>query len=294
MMPNYQRGYLYRSFFKHHVYTIFKILIIFQLISTSCFGQNIQKELVYKKIDTTQLHLKFYYPDQYVKGKAYPAIVFFFGGGWISGTSDQFAAQAQYLAARGMIGITADYRVEKRNHTTPYEAVLDAKSAIRYLRKNALDLGIDPNKLAAGGGSAGGHLAAAADLSPVDNENEDLSISSRPNALVLFNPVFNNGPGNYGYDRIGARYKELSPFHTIKENAAPTIIFFGTKDQLVPVDTAKKYQKVMQQNGNICELKFYEGQVHGFFNYKTNGNNQFYLKTIAQAAAFLKSLDYIQ
>lgn len=273
---------------------VFKMLVIFQLISASCFAQNIQKVQIYKKIDTTSLSLKLYYPDHYSQGKAYPAIVFFFGGGWMSGSFNQFEAQAKYLAAKGMIAITADYRVEKRNHTTPFDAVEDAKSAIRYLRKNSVKLGIDPDKLAAGGGSAGGHIAAAADLTALDNKTEDLNISSRPNALVLFNPVFNNGPGNYGYDRIGSRYREISPFHNIKKNAAPTIIFFGTKDQLVPVDTAKKYQEVMRKNGNRCELFFYEGQVHGFFNYKEGGDQKYYLLTLEKASDFLKSLGYFQ
>jgi len=268
------------------------ICIIFE--PQSGFGQAPVKDVIYKKIDTTSLHLKMYYPQDYVKGRKYPTIVFFFGGGWITGSMTQFQEQAKYYAGKGMIGITADYRYQKRNHTTPFEAVSDAKSAIRYLRQHAVELGVDPDKLAAGGGSAGGHLAAAADLTPDHNKGEDLKISSRPNALLLFNPVFNNGPGNYGYDRIGDRYPEVSPFHNIKPGAAPSIIFFGTKDQLVAVDTAKKYQEAMKKNGNRCELLFYEGQVHGFFNYRPSGDSYYYLLTLSKATAFLKSLGYLK
>jgi len=273
---------------------IFSALLVFQFMPARSFAQSIIKDLVYKKIDTTALHLKVYYPDDYVKGKIYPSIVFFFGGGWISGSLTQFEPQAKHFASIGVIGITADYRFQKRNHTTPFEAAEDARSAIRYLRQHSAELGIDPLKLAAGGGSAGGQLAAVADLVPSGQKDEDPAISCRPNALVLFNPVFNNGPGNYGYDRIGARYKEISPFHNIKSGAAPTIIFFGTKDQLVPVDTAKNYQAVMQKNGNRCELFFYEGQEHGFFNYRAGGDLRYYLQTLEKATAFLKSLGYIR
>ncbi|WP_221931263.1 alpha/beta hydrolase [Pedobacter westerhofensis] len=251
------------------------------------------KDLVYKKIDTTELHLKVFYPNTYTAGKSYPSIVFFFGGGWITGSLSQFQEHAKYLASRGMIGITADYRYQKRDHTTPFEAIADGRSAIRYLRQHARELGIDPHKLAAGGGSAGGQIAAAADLTSDHNQNEDLAISSRPDALVLFNPVFNNGPGNYGYDRIGGRYKEVSPFHNIKPGAAPAIVFFGTKDQLVAVDTARAYQEVMKKNGNRCDLFFYEGQVHGFFNYRPAGDSYYYLLTLSKATSFLKSLGYI-
>src|SRR5690606_27476320 len=122
--------------------------------------------------------------------------------------------------------------------TTPFESVKDGRSAIRYLRKHADQLGVDVNRLAASGGSAGGHVAAAADLTKIDEASDDLSIDPRPNALVLFNPVFNNGPGNYGYERFKGRYKDISPFHNIKEGAAPTIVFLGTEDSLIPVETA--------------------------------------------------------
>jgi acetyl esterase len=268
---------------------IFRILVILQFISLSIFGQNIQKDLIYKKIDTTSLHLKIYYPDNYTPGKKYPAIILFFGGGWNSGKMKQFEPHAKYFASKGMIGITADYRVKSRQNTSPFDAVEDAKSAIRYLRENATQLGINANLLAAGGGSAGGHLAAAADLIPSVKE----TFSSRPNALVLFNPVFNNGPGNYGYDRIGERYPEISPYHNIKKGGAPTIAFFGTKDAFVPVPTIKEYELAMKNAGNRFELHLYEGQVHGFFNYKEKGDNTYYLDTIEKATNFLISLGFI-
>lgn len=272
---------------------IFIILVILHGIIIPVIGQYLTKDFVYKKIDTTELHLTLFYPGTYSDGKKFPTIILFFGGGWVSGSTRQFEPHAKYFASRGMIAVTADYRIQKRNKSSPFDAVLDAKSAIRYLRQNAEKLGIDKNMIAAGGGSAGGHLAAAADLVPLDNESENRGISCRPNALVLFNPVFNNGPGNYGYDRIGARYMEISPFHNIKKSAAPTIVFFGTKDKLVAVDTAKNYQQVMRSFGNRCDLFLYEGQPHGFFNYKEAGDNKYYWETVKEATIFLQSLGYI-
>ncbi|MBE9461545.1 alpha/beta hydrolase [Dyadobacter subterraneus] len=245
--------------------------------------------LTYKKIDTLDLNLTIYKPADFSTNKKYPAIIFFFGGGWINGNISQFKNQALYFASRGMIAVLCDYRVASRNHTSPFDAVADAKSAIRYLRLNATNLHIDPKRIAAAGGSAGGHLAAAADLTKLEDSSADRTISARPNALVLFNPVFNNGPGEYGYDRIGERYPEISPFHNITKGAAPTIVFFGTKDKLVSVETAKAYQSKMKQNGNRCDLYFYPEQVHGFFN-----KGEYYLKTLNQADIFLESIGYIR
>src|SRR5690606_28802428 len=128
------------------------------------------------------------------------------------------------------------YRVKDRQQTTPFECVKDGRSAVRYLREHAEELGIDTGRIVAGGGSAGGHVAAAADLTAIDESSDNLTVNARPNALVLFNPVFNNGPGNYGYDRLHDQYQAISPYHNIRKGAAPTIVFLGTKDNLIPVD----------------------------------------------------------
>lgn len=252
----------------------------------------VRQEIVYKTIDTTKLKMTFFYPEGYQKGTRLPAIILFFGGGWNAGNQGQFFPQAIYFAKHGMIGITADYRVKNRQNTSPFEAVEDAKSAISYLRENAETLGIDTTKIAAGGGSAGGHLAAATDLI-APHFGTSSKFSCRPNALVLFNPVFNNGPDNYGYERFGERYTTISPYHNIKKGAAPTIVFLGKKDNLIPVVTAERYQQAMEEVGSRCELYLYDDQPHGFFNYKSSPTNPYFEDTMQKAKAFLQSLGYI-
>ncbi|WP_229240583.1 alpha/beta hydrolase [Dyadobacter sp. SG02] len=249
----------------------------------------IPQVLVYKKVDTLSLTLRVFKPAGFETGKKYPAIVFFFGGGWIGGNIGQFQKQAVYLASRGMVAILADYRVQSRHHTTPFEAVADGKSAIRYVRAHAGELGIDPDRIVAAGGSAGGHVAAATDLTKLDEPSENAAISARPNALVLFNPVFNNGPGEYGYDRIGARYTEISPYHNIRKGAAPTLIMLGTKDKLVSVATAGAYKAKLTEAGTRGELILYPEQPHGFFN-----RGEWFIKTLRDTDVFLKSLGYIK
>src|SRR5690606_22014388 len=118
----------------------------------------------------------------------------------------------------------------------------------------------------AAGGSAGGHLAAFLGLMDgKDDPQDDLSVSAKANALILFNPVFNNGPGNYAFDRIGADYKSFSPAHNITSNAPPTVIFLGTEDHLIPVKTVTDFQTEMKSKGVRCDVHLYEGAKHGFY-----------------------------
>jgi acetyl esterase len=247
--------------------------------------------LVYKKIDTVSLGLVICHPPGMDKARTYPAMIFFFGGGWKGGSIQQFEPHARYFSKRGIICVLADYRVASRHQTTPFESLKDAKSAIRFIRKNASVFHIDPDKIIASGGSAGGHLAAATALISGYNEpGEDLSVSCVPNALVLFNPVIDNGPGGYGYERIGDAYKDFSPLHNIRAGAPPTIFFLGTNDNLIPVETARYYQTVMDRVSSRCELYLYEGQSHGFFNFK---NREFFNKTVLETDYFLISLGYL-
>ncbi|MEJ7693757.1 alpha/beta hydrolase [Daejeonella sp.] len=251
-------------------------------------------ELVYKKIDTLNLKLRVYYPSGDDGRKIYPAIVLFFGGGWVNGSITQFEQQARYLNTRGMAAVLVDYRVTNRNKSTPFESVKDAKTAIRYVRSNSSKLRIYPDKIAAGGGSAGAQMAAAADLTALDEASESLTVSSRPNALVLFNPVFDNGPNGYGFERIGERYNEISPLHNIRKGAAPTLVLLGTSDKLVPVATAQLYQSKMQKAGSRCDLILYQDQPHGFFNIRPKLDKKYFYETLKEADIFLASLGYIK
>jgi len=250
------------------------------------------EQVIYKQVDTISLSLEIYYPANYQSGGPHPAMVFFFGGGWKRGTTEHFVPHAKYFAGRGMVCFLADYRVSSRHGTTPFESLKDAKSAVRYIRKHAEKFHVKPDSIVASGGSAGGHLAAATALVDGFNDStDDLSVSCKPNALVLFNPVIDNGPGGYGYERVGEQYKYFSPLHNIKKGAPPTVFFLGTEDYLIPVETARYYQTVMEKVGSRCELLLYEGEGHGFFNYGSRYN---YWQTVLSADEFLRSLGYIE
>jgi acetyl esterase len=267
--------------FKFYSVIVYLVLGIFALKAQT-------KDLIYKQLDTVQLHLSVQYPDDFKGKKKLPAMIFFFGGGWVSGSKKQFEPQAEHYRKKGFITILADYRTKNSHKTTPFECLKDAKSAIRYVRKNAKTLGIHPKKIIASGGSAGGHLAAACFTNDnINDETDDLKTSSKPNALVLFNPVVDNGKTGYGYDRIGERYVGFSPFHNVKKGFPPTILFLGTKDNLIPVKTLETFKSKIEAVGSRCDLFLYEDAIHGFFN-----KSPFLEKTLVEADIFLKSLGY--
>ena len=274
------------NFMKNSTYILYPFLMLICLITSqlTVHAQNHQEE-IYKIAENDTLKMDIYLSDENKKDK--PAIVFFFGGGWVSGSWDQFRPHAVHFSKKGFVTILVDYRVASRYGTSPFEAIEDAKSAMKYVKMNAERFGIDSAKVIASGGSAGGHLAAStATISGFEGDALK-EISAKPVALLLFNPVIDNGPAGYGYDRLGERYKEVSPLHNLKEGVPPTLFFLGTKDRLIPVITGRYYQKAMEKLGSYCEFVLYDGQPHGFFNFK---NREIYEQTILETEAFLEKI----
>ena len=248
---------------------------------------------IYKTIGETKLSLHIFQPAKHKATDKTPAIVFFFGGAWTNGTPTQFVEQCKYLAERGMVAITVEYRVKSRHNVTPIECVMDAKSALRWVRSHAKELGIDPNRIAAGGGSAGGHLAAAtAIVNGSDEKGEDTKVSAKPNALVLFNPALDLISLKLTM-QMGEAVRAISPQQNIKGKLPPTIIFHGTADMTVPFAQATAYCATMKEQGNRCEIVPAEERNHGFFNYG-RGDGQDFKTTLRAADVFLTSLGYLR
>lgn len=252
---------------------------------------------VYRSADGFDLKAWIFEPAGHRADDKRPAIVFFFGGGWNGGTPGQFGPQAAHLAEKGMVAIAVDYRVRSRQGTPANAAVSDAKAAIRWVRTHASRLGVDPHRIAAGGGSAGGHLAAATALLPGHD-------ASAPNALVLFNPVLITAslPGQPEANaerqerfrsRLGAEPESMSPYHHIRPGLPPTLILHGEDDQTVPYRTVELFTEAMTEAGNRCELVGYPNQGHGFFNAHRN-DNSVYPDTIRRMDEFLASLGWLE
>ena len=262
------------------------------------------ERVVYKTVGDTQLHLHIFRPTKQ-RTKA-PAIVFFFGGGWRSGTPAQFEQQCRYLANRGMVAMTAEYRIRNMHGTLATACVADGKSAVRWIRANAKRLGVDPGRIAAGGGSAGGHVAACTGvIAGFEGKGEDGKISSVPNAMVLFNPpcVLAPVPARKDFlnaenivslrERMGVAPVELSPWHHVRKGLPPTLVLHGEEDPTVKFWTAKVFVEKMQLSNNAAELAAYPGEAHGFFNYGRGGNRMF-IATMRRTDEFFVKLGWLK
>jgi len=287
--------------YKFFKYIILHVISTFTLITYSQVSSNqpVMQEKVYKTIGLTKLKLYIYQPSELNNLEKLPAIIFFHGGAWAGGHAWQFIPQCKYLAECGMVAISVEYRVRKRQGATPFECVADAKSAIRWVRAHAREYRIDENHIAAGGGSAGGHMAACTGLiKDFDEKDEDMNVSSVPNALVLFNAVLNVPEIISKHPKkvrkiLNERATEISPIHHVSKGAPPTIIFHGTADSNVPFHQATLFCEAMKEYGNYCEVVPYEGRGHGFFNYD-KGTNPDFLSTMENSVKFLTSIGYIK
>ena len=258
---------------------------------------------VYRATEAIDLEAWIFEPEGHRRGDARPAIVFFFGGGWNGGSPGQFRPQAEYLAGRGMVAIVADYRVRSRQGTLATVAVSDARAALRGGRRNAGRLGVDPDRIAAGGGSAGGHLAAMTAIGPGDDDAQTRAASA-PNALVLFNPVLITAhyPGQTDQEtekfdrlraRLGAEPESMSPYHGVRPALPPAIVFHGENDKTVPYRHAQLFTEAMIAAGNRCELVAYANQGHGFFNPRRDGGAP-HRDTLRRMDDFLVSLGWLE
>lgn len=248
-----------------------------------------QREVVYKKTPQGELKLHIFSPPAPNAAVQRPCIVFFFGGAWKSGSYMQFVPQAEYLASRGMIAACADYRISSIHKTTPDKCVEDAKSAMRWVRAHAHEIGVDPEKILAGGGSAGGHLAACTALVPgFDAAEDDKSVSCKPVAMVLFNPALDlTGAGREFPDADGKDLaKAISPSLYLAKDAPPAIIFFGTADKMAGMGS--DYLAKAKELGARAELFTAADMPHGFFN-----RSPWTEITARQMDVFLTSLGYL-
>ncbi|MGC6498969.1 MAG: alpha/beta hydrolase [Henriciella sp.] len=208
----------------------------------------------------------------------WPGLVMYHGGGWQRGEPTQFKRQAKLYNELGFSLLMPGYSLGRVDGTPPQQSLRDAVTAWTSIIDRAEELCLDVSKLGAGGGSAGGHLGAAlATLS----EDKAPSLVERPKFLVLYNPVIDNSPEGYGYERIGEDWTWFSPLHNIPASHPDTLFMLGDEDALIPVSTAESYCARVQENGADCRLIVYEGAAHAWF------NDSGFVDTLTDSAEFL-------
>jgi acetyl esterase/lipase len=238
--------------------------------------------IVYASYGDRELKLDLYLPK---RGKApFPAIVYIHGGGWRGGTPAQFRPQAVYMAQHGYAGVCIEHRFSQEARFPA--ALYDAKAAVRWVRANARQYRIHPQKIAAAGGSSGGHLAALLGvthhLGGLEGDGGNPKQSSRVMAVAAFNPPLDLvALGKFQgsrqdqmlqpflgdtYSKIPAIYRAASPVTYVHKDAAPMLFLHGTGDMVVPYQQSVDMMNALKTLGVRAETFTAEGAGHGFFN----------------------------
>lgn len=222
----------------------------------------------YKTVDGFKLDLHIFQPDSIDQKTKRPVIVSFSGGSWTKGTPEWDFYNCASYAKKGWVAVAVEYRVADRFETTPFEAVKDARTAIRWLRMNASKFNIDTNRIVAAGNSAGGHLVLATALANEINESTDnLNISASPNLLLVNSGVYSlyaDGSTDWISKDLKDKtlVKKISPQHLLTKGLPPMLIIHGTNDQSVDYGSAKVFAEEMKQLGNQFEFETLEGAPH--------------------------------
>ncbi len=222
----------------------------------------------YKTVGPFTLDLHVFLPDDIKKGPARPSIVFFHGGSWSEGKPDWFFDACESYTKKGWVAFAVEYRTYGRHGTLPFDAVMDAKSAVRWVRQHAHELNIDTGKIVASGNSAGGHLVLCAALADKWNErSDDLTFSPVPNVLLINSGVYDLTDVNNAWISKDLKdknlVKEISPNYLIQKNLPPTLIIHGTNDQNVSYSTAETFVTEMKKVGNrMIDFKTLHGAEH--------------------------------
>ncbi len=272
-------------------------------------------EVNIKKINGEEVKLFYIQPTDCKKGGKRTAVIWIHGGGWTGGITETFFPHARYFASRGAVGFCIHYRLVKKDGNTVADCLADCKSAIRYIREHATELGIDPNKIIVMGDSAGGHLASClGTIDGFDNPTDNLNISAVPNAMVLYNPLsdfttsvfINRIIGGAALDKKPSPEsqipnpeqlelaRKLSPLYNVHKNQPPTLVLHGLDDTVILPEQSQQFTDAMCKAGNRCELILLPATRHAFVCVEWKSTEPEVVKAIRLADDFLIKLGYLK
>lgn len=271
------------------------------------------KTCVYKTVGGHDLRLFYFEPGDAKLGELRPAVVWIHGGAWIGGTLDGFMLHARYTAARGAVGFNLEYRLAKPEGPSVGDCLSDCKSALRYIRAHASVLGVDSQRIAVAGDSAGGHLAAAlGTIDGFDDPSDNLSISARPDAMILYNPIVDMTESDWIRYAVGgtaladkksprpdsmdaiATARSLSPISHVGPGQPPALLMHGLADKVVPSAQASRFAAAMNEAGNRCDLVLLPDTGHAFAVAFWKSPETTVVDTVCQTDRFLTSLGWLK
>lgn len=221
---------------------------------------------VYREARPEPVRIHVFKPKDWQPGDRRPVFLWFFGGGWTTGTPVNAAGWARWAAARGWVGVAPDYRTNGRWGTTPLESVADGRAALRWVQDHAEQLGIDPQRIAVGGNSAGSHVAlwtAITHSPPGSSAGEAPRL--KPVALVLTS-VISDTTKEKGYTpaRFGEQATALSPIDQLDARMPPMLVIHGDADALVPQRQSVALRDKLIASGNEITFISVAGGGHNF------------------------------
>jgi acetyl esterase/lipase len=216
----------------------------------------------YREVDGQTLRAHVFAPEIPPADEIPSAVLLFHGGGWSFGMPASTFDAARRFAAHGMVAIAVQYRLSE-GEVTPIEALADVCAAFRWVRESASDLGLDPERVAGYGVSAGGHLVTSAATVGCPQEGPS-AVRSEPDALLLWSPALDLARDGWFVRKLKGRATAAaySPVEHVRESTPPTSIVQGDADTLTPLSGAARYCERLTERGGICELHVYEGLGH--------------------------------
>jgi len=283
-------------------------------LRTLMLDPNPMQEMVYKRTKDTTLKIYFTKPADAKPGKKYPAIIWIHGGGWTAGDAKTFFPHARYFALRGAVGFSIEYRLIKFGGSGMAECLEDCKSAIRFIRVHAKELNIDPDQIIVLGDSAGGHLAGAlGTIEGFDNPADDLRVSAKVNAMVLYNPcmdmtvypLMKNAIANQVQNiktldsaSISPEQWELartfSPISHVKAGQPHCLILHGLNDRVIPCEQSVRFTDAMKKAGNDCRVILLPNTRHAFVVPNYTATEEQVVNAITEGDKYLTSLGYLK
>jgi acetyl esterase/lipase len=272
------------------------------------------EDIVYADRAGERLVVHTFRPADAAPGERRPAILWIHGGAWVGGTTDGFMPLARYCASRGLVAFNVTYRLAKPGSVTVADCVADCRSALRYVRAHAAELGVDPARIAVAGDSAGGHLAATLGTDTGPSHPDDApAVSGRANALLLFNPIVDMTEADWIRYAVGgpaladkkntprpaapedvALARSLSPLFDVVPGQPPALLLHGRADRIVPISQAERFAAAYRAAGNRIDFTVVEGGVgHAFVIPGYKWPEPVVVEAVRAADAFLASVGWI-
>lgn len=235
-------------------------------------GVHARLGLVYGEHGGARLKLDAYLPVSPAPAGGRPALVVLHGGGWRGGSRGEFGREMARFARHGLAVFAVDYTLSRPGRPSWPANRENTRAAVRWVRRHAAEFEVDPERIAALGASAGGHLAVLLGVDPGDDEARVRAVVSlyAPTDLATLNDacLAPGGPVDLLLGGSPSRYPEraaaASPLTYVNSETPPMLLVHGLEDAQVEPDQSRRFAAALGRAGVSRRLILIEGATHGF------------------------------